>query len=70
MRPERWWFTAPLRLKSIFRRRLAEQELDEELRFHLEQKIEEGIAVIPIPSAIVTTTNAVNPGVRLRLRIA
>ncbi len=44
MQPERWWFTAPLRLKSIFRRRRAEQELDEELRFHLEQKIEEGIA--------------------------
>ena len=44
MRPERWWFTAPLRLKSIFRRRQAERELDEELRFHLEQKIEEGVA--------------------------
>jgi predicted permease len=44
MRPEHWWFTAPLRLKSVFRRRRAEQELDEELRFHLEQKIEEGIA--------------------------
>jgi predicted permease len=44
MRPERWWFTAPLRLKSIFRRRRADQELDEELRFHLEQKIEEGTA--------------------------
>ena len=44
MQLERWWFTAPLRLKSIFRRRRAEQELDEELRFHLEQKIEEGIA--------------------------
>jgi predicted permease len=44
MKPERWWFTAPLRLKSIFRRRRAEQELDEELRFHLEQKIEEGVA--------------------------
>jgi len=44
MRPERWWFKAPLRLKSIFRRRRAEQELDDELRFHLEQKIEEGVA--------------------------
>jgi predicted permease len=44
MRPEHWWFTAPLRLKSIFRRRRAEQELDEELRFHLERKIEEGLA--------------------------
>ncbi len=44
MRMERWWFTAPLRLKSIFRRRRVEQELDEELQFHLERKIEEGIA--------------------------
>ncbi|MDQ6893085.1 MAG: ABC transporter permease [Acidobacteriota bacterium] len=44
MRPEHWWFTAPLRLKSIFRRRRVEGELDEELQFHLDQKIEEGIA--------------------------
>ena len=34
----------PLRLKSILRGRRVEQELDEELRFHLEHKIEEGIA--------------------------
>ena len=45
MRLERWWFTAPLRLKAIFRRRQAELELDEELQFHLESKIEEGVAV-------------------------
>jgi predicted permease len=44
MRLEHWWFTAPLRLKSILRRRRVEKELDEELQFHLEQKIEEGIA--------------------------
>ena len=44
MRIEHWWFTAPLRLKSIFRRRRVERELDEELQFHLEHKIEEGIA--------------------------
>src|SRR4029077_5908816 len=44
MRLKHWWFTVPLRLKSIFRSRRVEQELDEELRFHLEQKIEEGIA--------------------------
>ncbi len=43
MRLEHWWFTAPLRLKSILLRRRVEGELDEELRFHLEQKIEEGI---------------------------
>ncbi|MFY9551173.1 MAG: ABC transporter permease, partial [Thermoanaerobaculia bacterium] len=44
MKMERWWFTAPLRLKSIFSRRRVESELDEELQFHLEHKIEEGIA--------------------------
>jgi predicted permease len=44
MRMEHWWFTAPLRLKSILRRRRVEKELDEELQFHLDRKIEEGIA--------------------------
>ena len=44
MRIAHWWFTAPLRLKSIFRRRRVEDELDEELQFHLDHKIEEGIA--------------------------
>jgi macrolide transport system ATP-binding/permease protein len=44
MRMEHWWFTAPLRLRSILRRRRVERELEEELQFHLEQKIEEGIA--------------------------
>lgn len=44
MRMEHWWFTAPLRLKSILRRRRVERELDEELQFHLEHKIEEGVA--------------------------
>jgi predicted permease len=44
MRVEHWWYTLPLRLKSLFRRSRVEQELDEELQFHLEHKIEEGIA--------------------------
>jgi macrolide transport system ATP-binding/permease protein len=44
MRIERWWFTLPLRLKSLFRRARVESELDEELAFHLERKIEEGLA--------------------------
>ena len=44
MRIEHWFFRFPLRLKSIFQRRRVESELDEELRFHLEHKIEEGIA--------------------------
>src|SRR5262245_57316785 len=44
MRIEHWWFTAPLRLKSIFRRGRVERELDEELQFHLDRKIDEGLA--------------------------
>jgi predicted permease len=44
MRMEHWWFTARLRLRSILLRSRVERELDEELQFHLEHKIEEGIA--------------------------
>ena len=44
MAPERWLYTVPLRLRSIFRRAHAEQELDEELAFHLEREIEQNIA--------------------------
>src|SRR5712671_5648477 len=44
MRPQHWLHTIPLRLRSLFRRRHVEQELNEELQFHLEHKIEEGIA--------------------------
>src|SRR5579859_2636057 len=41
---EHWWYTARLRLRSILLRNRVERELDEELRFHLEHKIAEGIA--------------------------
>jgi macrolide transport system ATP-binding/permease protein len=44
MRPQHWLYTIRLRLRSLFRRRHVEQELNEELQFHLERKIEEGIA--------------------------
>jgi predicted permease len=44
MRIEHWLYTVPLRLRSIFRGRQVERELDEELRFHLAYKIEEGVA--------------------------
>src|ERR1017187_3685643 len=43
MRLEHLWFKVPLRLKSLLLRRRVEQELDDELRFHLENKIAEGI---------------------------
>jgi predicted permease len=44
MRPEHWLFTIPLRLRSLFRWAQADQELDEELREHLERKTEEYVA--------------------------
>jgi macrolide transport system ATP-binding/permease protein len=44
MGPQHWLYTIPLRLRSVFRRRHVEQELNEELQFHLERKIEEGVA--------------------------
>ena len=44
MRLRHWFYTAPLRLRSLFRRQRVEQDLDEELQYHLERKIEENIA--------------------------
>jgi putative ABC transport system permease protein len=44
MRPQHWLYTIPLRFRSLFRRRQADQELDDELRYHIECKTEENIA--------------------------
>ena len=44
MRPEHWLFMIPLRLRSLFRRAQADQELDDELRDHLDLKTEEYVA--------------------------
>src|SRR5262245_11355280 len=44
MRFEHWFYTLPLRIRSLFRRSRVEQELDEELRYHIERQIEENIA--------------------------
>jgi len=44
MRLEHWFYTVPLRLRSVFHRQQAEQDLDDELQYHLDRKIEEGIA--------------------------
>jgi macrolide transport system ATP-binding/permease protein len=43
VRSEHWFYTIPLRLRSIFRRARVEQELDEELQFHLQRQIVENI---------------------------
>ncbi|MCI0364212.1 MAG: permease prefix domain 1-containing protein, partial [Phycisphaerales bacterium] len=44
MRFERWIYTVPLRLRSLFRRSRLDQELNEEIRYHLDWKIEQCIA--------------------------
>src|SRR5438874_180399 len=44
MRPEHWLYTIPLRLRSLFRWAQADQEVDDELRDHLERKTEEYVA--------------------------
>src|SRR5256884_3226579 len=44
MRPEHWIYTIPLQLRSLFRWPKADQELDDELRDHLERKTEEYVA--------------------------
>ena len=44
MRPNRWLYTIPLRLRSLFRRNRVEVELSEEMQYHSEQKIRDYIA--------------------------
>src|SRR5260370_36285999 len=44
MRMEHWIYAVPLRLRSLFRRKRVERDLDEELQYHLERKTEECIA--------------------------
>jgi predicted permease len=39
-----WFYTLPLRLRSFFRRKQVDQELNDELRDHLEQQIKENLA--------------------------
>src|SRR5215470_11652114 len=41
MRLKHWYYAIPLRLRSLFRRSQVEQELDEELRYHIERQTEE-----------------------------
>src|SRR4051812_28198401 len=44
MRFQHWLYTLPLRLRSLFRRERVEQELDDELRYHVEHLSEEYLA--------------------------
>ncbi|HLZ51861.1 MAG TPA: ABC transporter permease [Candidatus Acidoferrum sp.] len=44
MRIQKWLYTAPLRLRSLFRKERVESELSEELKYHLEARIREYMA--------------------------
>ena len=44
MKIRRWFSSLPLRVRTLFKKKQVEQELDEELSFHLEGKIEELVA--------------------------
>src|SRR5262249_43611972 len=41
MRLQHWLYKLPLRIRSLFRRRAVEQELDEEIRYHIERQTNE-----------------------------
>jgi predicted permease len=44
MRLEHWLYTLPLRLRSLFRGRQMDRELDDEMQYHLEQLMQEHVA--------------------------
>src|SRR5262245_47594469 len=44
MRVEHWIYSVPLRLRSLFRRRHVDQDLDDELQYHLDCKTEQYLA--------------------------
>jgi predicted permease len=44
MRMEHWWYALPLRLRSLLHRRRVEQDLDDELQYHLDRQIEDSVA--------------------------
>ncbi|HEV2488360.1 MAG TPA: ABC transporter permease [Candidatus Acidoferrales bacterium] len=44
MKPEHWLYTVPLRMRSLFRRRRADMELDDELRDHIARKTQDYMA--------------------------
>jgi predicted permease len=41
---EQWFYSLPLRLRSFFRRTQVDQELEDELRDHIEQQVKENLA--------------------------
>src|SRR5262245_32611595 len=43
MRIQRWFYTVPLRLRTLLRRGRVEDELEEEVRYHLDRQIDENL---------------------------
>src|SRR5947208_282291 len=66
MRLNHWIYTLPLRLRSLFRYREVEQDLDDELRFHMERKIEESLAQGLTPEEARRTALRAMDGIELR----
>ena len=66
MRLEHWLYTIPLRLRSLFRRNRVEQELNEELQYHLDRKTEEFLAQGRSPEDARRAAMRVDPMVALR----
>src|SRR5271169_654475 len=66
MRMEHWIYAVPLRLRSLFLRKRVEQDLDEELQYHLERKIEEYIAQGLTPEQARLTALRAMDGLTLR----
>src|SRR5262245_26316239 len=63
MRLERWRHTIPLKLRSLLRRKRVEQELDEEIRYHVERQTEQNIAAGMSPARARTEALRVFGGI-------
>jgi hypothetical protein len=66
MRWEHWVYTLPLRLRSVFRRDRVEEELDEEIRFHLERQEVEGVSRGQTPEQARAAARLALAGIELR----
>ena len=63
---ERWLYTVPLRLRSLFRGRQVDHELDEELRLYVERKTQEAIEHGSTPDEARRTALLAMGGMELR----
>lgn len=66
MRIERWIYTLPLRIRSLFRRDAVERELDEEIRDHIERQTHANVAAGMSPAEARTAALREFGGVEFR----